>query len=1277
MTDQFMSSLNTQSILAPNNQYQQQQIFIPHIITSSNPIQLKKNLISPSNISTKNAHNKLLLSNMTTNNASVNDKSQQNLTSQYQLQQIHQDVQNPNVQQYQHKSTALKSRDSSPINSQQPESSVSISNLNLISIENSTKSPIQQQQQHAQHFNHVNSNNNQQQSNVVNTNQIYLNSKQAEQAAILGAQIILNQYIKIQQKAGTSNKSNLKERGATLDINQDQTNNSKNSQSFNTNKQKKRDKMLPKKKALEKAREQIISQNSQFLPHIQQAKLISNQKTHSQQQNQNHTINQQPTQLGTQQVPIVIGSFKGIPTVRNTNQMTIIQSNHQKKKSLSQNDTESVLKNVNRNTHKNLMTFIEEQKRYAQDMIVNIQSKTSNIPLIGQHRDVRHAKSFVNKLEMKDRVNGGVKFHRGFNNVAAGNFFQIKSSDQALNQSFIQQQMMFENEQQDSENQIVKSNYDQQNLVMSANGFSLPKINQPYVDRSKGEIISARHSVLSYETDAQYFNHNLSLNNKPTLQLNDQDQLISYQNHLMSIFPDQSTSSKQINSSSNINPNLLKSIDALPFTNNRKRLSNNPSELGGDINNNLIMSSLGNDRNHANRKSQSQLATIAQNHMLSPKNNNQNQNESSGMNKNQTSSVIVQSTKNDYQKYSEAKQLQNFQNQIKSEEQQQLSNRKQNNPISNYQKFEQSRNSTTSLISGFLKQKLKFKSPREDDSKLGQVTMLDSIMIQSMALSTQQSCQNILKKTTQKSLIQCVCNCNTDSNSFINDGDASTPDINDQDQNSIKAYLAPLSSRNNDNTIEITNTQNKHLLTSRYQQQSNNICRFCSQQKISLKYQKNRTPLGTYSIDFNSKKQQRLKMLLNKKVSNISISQIGECKDFIKQLFQQTKKLPASTTQKLNQTMRIGFSRRQNMENKPLIILIFNDLVGLMESQFDQVDKKLINYKMFFGKIIVLQGIKHERVNELSQQNEAYNARQETVNVMRQSQYQITTSFPLSPKLSIQNIFIGQSPYNLETLNQHLLQINDVTSYKNVRVISDLNLTLNENCLDLPQYFKNHNDLIDVLDYQIQQKLDTLQPDLKISGLLSGLKAQNLNIATEMRKYVNYYKSKYKLIQENPNIQQKAVEDLGFVYSALSSNGINTANYQSVSIDDGDNIFQQQQFSSTKVNNLEQNNIQDQTRTTFIPRFDEYNLSFDKQHISNSNKQQQKILVNDDEDCYENGNIKEPTEQQNQEQKRKDIDPKIIIIGYRNNNIIDDYVLVEQKSVKSTCINVLDWLSKR
>lgn len=51
--------------------------------------------------------------------------------------------------------------------------------------------------------------------------------------------------------------------------------------------------------------------------------------------------------------------------------------------------------------------------------------------------------------------------------------------------------------------------------------------------------------------------------------------------------------------------------------------------------------------------------------------------------------------------------------------------------------------------------------------------------------------------------------------------------------------------------------------------------------------------------------------------------------------------------------MRIGFSRRKDMEDKPLIILIFSELVGILDSQWDPFKRKKINQKLYLKKGIV------------------------------------------------------------------------------------------------------------------------------------------------------------------------------------------------------------------------------------------------------------------------------------------------------------------------------------
>jgi hypothetical protein len=48
--------------------------------------------------------------------------------------------------------------------------------------------------------------------------------------------------------------------------------------------------------------------------------------------------------------------------------------------------------------------------------------------------------------------------------------------------------------------------------------------------------------------------------------------------------------------------------------------------------------------------------------------------------------------------------------------------------------------------------------------------------------------------------------------------------------------------------------------------------------------------------------------------------------------------------------MRIGFSRRKDMEDRPLAILIFQELVGYMESSWDPNERKKLNHKMYIKK---------------------------------------------------------------------------------------------------------------------------------------------------------------------------------------------------------------------------------------------------------------------------------------------------------------------------------------
>ena len=61
--------------------------------------------------------------------------------------------------------------------------------------------------------------------------------------------------------------------------------------------------------------------------------------------------------------------------------------------------------------------------------------------------------------------------------------------------------------------------------------------------------------------------------------------------------------------------------------------------------------------------------------------------------------------------------------------------------------------------------------------------------------------------------------------------------------------------------------------------------------------------------------------------------QIKKGKSEIQELFSNTKKLPAMTSQKHGQTQRIFFHRRKDMWKKNLVIINFTDIIGIVEEQ--------------------------------------------------------------------------------------------------------------------------------------------------------------------------------------------------------------------------------------------------------------------------------------------------------------------------------------------------------
>ena len=79
-----------------------------------------------------------------------------------------------------------------------------------------------------------------------------------------------------------------------------------------------------------------------------------------------------------------------------------------------------------------------------------------------------------------------------------------------------------------------------------------------------------------------------------------------------------------------------------------------------------------------------------------------------------------------------------------------------------------------------------------------------------------------------------------------------------------------------------------------------------------------------------------------------------DARNYIKGRFFNSKKLPANTPQKYGKTYRIGFQRRQCMEHKPLIIVMFSELVGYFESEQCLKDKDNIQHKIYFRKGVTI-----------------------------------------------------------------------------------------------------------------------------------------------------------------------------------------------------------------------------------------------------------------------------------------------------------------------------------
>ena len=82
--------------------------------------------------------------------------------------------------------------------------------------------------------------------------------------------------------------------------------------------------------------------------------------------------------------------------------------------------------------------------------------------------------------------------------------------------------------------------------------------------------------------------------------------------------------------------------------------------------------------------------------------------------------------------------------------------------------------------------------------------------------------------------------------------------------------------------------------------------------------------------------------------------ELVDARNSIKGRFFNSKKLPANTPQKYGKTFRIGFQRRQCMEHKPLIIIMFSELIGYFESELCFKDKENIQHKIYYRKGVTM-----------------------------------------------------------------------------------------------------------------------------------------------------------------------------------------------------------------------------------------------------------------------------------------------------------------------------------
>lgn len=69
-------------------------------------------------------------------------------------------------------------------------------------------------------------------------------------------------------------------------------------------------------------------------------------------------------------------------------------------------------------------------------------------------------------------------------------------------------------------------------------------------------------------------------------------------------------------------------------------------------------------------------------------------------------------------------------------------------------------------------------------------------------------------------------------------------------------------------------------------------------------------------------------------------------------MFLKSRKLPANTPSKFGETMRISFNRREEMENKPLLIMMFNHILGRFETKNQDIDS--VSHRLY-----IKQGIEY------------------------------------------------------------------------------------------------------------------------------------------------------------------------------------------------------------------------------------------------------------------------------------------------------------------------------